>query len=611
MKNERLNQSDNEDSRQFDPLEYLAQVFELDDFERYCVRTLLTESDHSEGFTVRMLVDGYAENVEHEPYFWPDSRLLRYFFLRERREGLNFYFLEERIRVFLQGNIYGYAPYDLLWEMRYPDEYDRQLIGAGPVPAMELFLQKHSSGQPVFFHLYGREGSGRKSRILEFCKNQGHPLLILDAGILEEDNQELLGDALRECRIYGAYLLLKDLPEGWFQKSLHRSRLFRWMTGEAGVLFTIGEKPLQPGAYLDEIAYLELSLELPDYQESTLLWERQLQMEGADRCLPQEWANKFLFTPGQIEKAVKSARQYAFIDGRSQVEREDLQKGCYHLLQDGMGKKAVKIKPCYTWEELILPPFQKLRLKDACNQVSYKKWVYETWGFAQKISYGRGISVVFAGPPGTGKTMAAQVMASELCLDLYRIELAAVVSKYVGETEKNLEEIFEQAKKSQVILFFDEADVLFSKRIEVRDSNDKYSNMEAAFLLQKMEEYEGITILATNYLQNFDEAFKRRMKFIIDFPFPDADRREQIWRRAFPDRTPVREDLDYEFLSTAFELSGSNIKNVALHAAFLAAVSQSQVSMAHIIAGIRNEYAKSGKILTKEQLGQYYMLLDD
>lgn len=610
MKDKHLKKSDKED-RQFDPLEYLTQVFELDDFERYCVSALLAEPDLTRGLTARMLVDGYGEEVECEPYFWPDSRLLRYFFLRERIEGLNFYFLEERIRVFLQGNLYGYAPYDLLWEMRYPDEYDRQLIGTGPVPIMERFLEKHSSGQPVFFHLYGREGSGRKSWILEFCKRQGRPLLMLDAGVLEEDDQELLGDALRECRIYGAYLLIKDLPEGWFGKGLHRSRLFRWMAGEVGVIFTIGEKPLCPGAYLDRIAYLEFPLGLPDYQESTALWERQLQAEDADHCPPREWANKFLFTPGQIEKAVKNARQYAFIDGRSQVEREDLQKGCYHLLQDGMGKKAVKIKPCYTWEELILPPFQKKRLKDACDQVSYKKWVYETWGFARKISYGRGISVVFAGPPGTGKTMAAQVMASELYLDLYRIELAAVVSKYVGETEKNLEEIFEQAEKSQVILFFDEADVLFSKRTEVRDSNDKYSNMEAAFLLQKMEEYEGITILATNYLQNFDEAFKRRMKFIIDFPFPDADRREQIWKQAFPARTPVREDLDFEFLSAAFELSGSNIKNVALHAAFLAAAGQSRVSMAHIIAGIRNEYAKSGKILTREQLGQYYMLLDE
>ena len=204
----------------------------------------------------------------------------------------------------------------------------------------------------------------------------------------------------------------------------------------------------------------------------------------------------------------------------------------------------------------------------------------------RKSPTGGGISVIFAGPPGTGKTMAAQVMASELCLDLYRIELPAVVSKYIGETEKNLEEIFEQASKSQVILFFDEADVLFSKRTEVRDSNDKYSNMEAAFLLQKMEEYEGITVLATNFLQNFDEAFKRRMKFIIDFPFPGPEERRQIWRQAFPAEVPVDGELDFDFLAGAFELSGSNIKNSVLHAAFLAAASGEAVSMRHVIAGV-------------------------
>ncbi len=603
-----MNDREDEESKKLWPAEYLSGIFDLDSFEQFCIKVLWETEEQDRGFTASVLAERYGLKTKYAPYFWPDSKLLRYFLRKEQRDGQSIYFLDERIRVFLEGRIYGYGPYDFLWEIRYPQESREELAGSGPVSVMERFLESRTDAGPVFFHLYGPEGSGRKSRILEFCGLRGRPLLILDSGLLDED-PHILGDALRECRIYGAYLFLKKLPEDWFAgDGLYRARLFRWMLEEAGIVFTVGERPLAPGAYLEEVSYLECEMGLPSYQESVTLWEKML--EGQKLCTPSEWANKFLFTPGQIKQAVQNAWRYAFIRGSSQLEREDLQRGCYHLLRDGMGKKAVKIKPCYTWEDLILPPFQKRRLKEACDQVFYKKWVYEAWGFEQKISYGRGISMVFAGPPGTGKTMAAQVMASKLCLDLYRIELAAVVSKYVGETEKNLEEIFEQAKKSQVILFFDEADVLFSKRMEVRDANDKYSNMEAAFLLQKMEEYEGITILATNYLQNFDEAFKRRMKFIIDFPFPDAARREQIWRKAFPDQTPVCEDLDYEFLSASFELSGSGIKNAALYAAFLAAADSCRVSMSHVIAGIRNEFAKNGKILTKEQLGQYYMLLE-
>ncbi|MBO6301733.1 MAG: ATP-binding protein [Ruminiclostridium sp.] len=219
--------------------------------------------------------------------------------------------------------------------------------------------------------------------------------------------------------------------------------------------------------------------------------------------------------------------------------------------------------------------------------------------------------MIFTGPPGTGKTMAAQIIAAELGLDIYRISLANVVSKYIGETEKNLDEIFEKAKKSKVVLFFDEADVLFSKRTEVKDSNDKYSNMESAFLLQKIEEYSGIVILATNLVQNFDEAFKRRMKLMIDFPFPDAARRAEMWKRALPDKLPL-DSIDFDYLVNSFELSGSNIKNIALHSAFLAAADGSRaVTMKHIIAALRNEYSKSGKAFTRAEAGEYFYYIDE
>lgn len=219
--------------------------------------------------------------------------------------------------------------------------------------------------------------------------------------------------------------------------------------------------------------------------------------------------------------------------------------------------------------------------------------------------------MLFSGPPGTGKTMAAQIAAGELGLELYKVDLAAVVSKYVGETEKNLNEIFREASRSQAVLFFDEADVLFGKRTEMKDAHDKYNNMEAAYLLQKMEEYTGVSILATNFLQNFDEAFKRRLKFIIEFPLPGVEARRLLWRAVFPVQTPLEAEIDWEFLAAQFELSGSSIKNAAVNAAFLAAGDGRAVGMGHVLTALRRELFKSGKILTREDFGQYYMLAEE
>ena len=608
------------EGKAFDPLKYLASVFELDDFECFCIERLkekaesgrepaLSKSELAAGFFEDITVKaGNISSARALSAFWPDSPLMRYF-LREDR-GTGQLSLDERMLVFLQGELNGYGPYRFLWERIDPAAEPPCLEGKSPVPLMKRFFEEEGRARPVYFHLYGQEGTGRKSRILEFCRDLGRSLFVMGAKVLEEESPELLGDVLRECRIYGAFLLIRDFSAEWLRGSAYRRSLFLWLAEEAGVLFTTGAVPLYPQTCPDGAACLELEISGPDYMESCRLWEREFERQGLGGLGAAEWANKFVFTPGQIREAVAAAKRHAMKEGKEGADRGDMQRGCYHLLRGGMGKKAVRIQPCYTWDELVLPPYQKRKLRAACSQASYRKQIYELWGFGRKISYGRGISVVFAGPPGTGKTMAAQVMASELCLDLYRIELSAVVSKYIGETEKNLEEIFDQASKSQVILFFDEADVLFSKRTEVRDSNDKYSNMEAAFLLQKMEEYEGITVLATNFLQNFDEAFKRRMKFIIDFPFPGAEQRRQIWQQAFPEQTPVDGELDFDFLAGAFELSGSNIKNAVLHAAFLAAAASEALSMRHLIAGIRNEYEKSGKVLSREQLGQYYMLLD-
>jgi SpoVK/Ycf46/Vps4 family AAA+-type ATPase len=233
--------------------------------------------------------------------------------------------------------------------------------------------------------------------------------------------------------------------------------------------------------------------------------------------------------------------------------------------------------------------------------VRQRMTVYERWGFSGKGARGLGISALFAGESGTGKTMAAEVLAADLTLDLYRIDLSAVVSKYIGETEKNLRRVFDAAEQGGAILLFDEADALFGKRSEVKDSHDRYANIEVSYLLQRMEAYRGLAILTTNRREALDSAFLRRIRFIVRFPFPDAAQRAEIWRRIFPAATPT-EQLDHAQLAR-LNVAGGNIRNVALNAAFLAADANEPVRMTHLLRAARTEYDKLEKPLTEAEIG--------
>jgi SpoVK/Ycf46/Vps4 family AAA+-type ATPase len=243
-------------------------------------------------------------------------------------------------------------------------------------------------------------------------------------------------------------------------------------------------------------------------------------------------------------------------------------------------------------------------LREICAQAEYRNVVYGEWGFDRKLSLGKGLNMLFVGPPGTGKTMAAEVIAHELQLDLYRIDLSQVVSKYIGESEKNLDRIFTAAENSNSILFFDEADALFGKRSEVRDSHDRYANIEISYLLQKMEEYQGISVLATNLRQNLDDAFMRRVQAVVEFPFPDAEYRQRIWNSVFPQEAPLHDDVDFKLLAHEVQLAGGNIKNMALAAAFYAAGDGGSIRMEHLIQAARREHQKIGRSWNEAGLRQ-------
>lgn len=270
-----------------------------------------------------------------------------------------------------------------------------------------------------------------------------------------------------------------------------------------------------------------------------------------------------------------------------------------HLL----AKLAMHIESKRDWDDLVLPEDADTQLREICAQYIHRQKVLEDWGFGQKLSYGKGINVLFAGPSGTGKTLAAEIVANELGLDLYKIDLAGVVSKYIGETEKNLDRIFTAADHANAVLFFDEADALFGKRTDVSDAHDRYANIEVSYLLQKMEQYDGLAILATNLRDNMDEAFLRRLAFSVYFPFPDDMQRLRIWRSIWPANVPLADEVDLEFIAREIKVSGGSIKNIALGAAYLAAAQSSPIVMHHLIHAANREFDKLGRSLS---IGQYH-----
>jgi ATP-dependent 26S proteasome regulatory subunit len=353
---------------------------------------------------------------------------------------------------------------------------------------------------------------------------------------------------------------------------------------------------------------LALPIERPDVYEQRALWRKALagrsdNLNGSIDALVEQ----FDFGPKAIAQTVTAAEGRLKL--RVSQENGDLTiEDLWHAAREQAGWRieslAQRITPCYTWEDLVLPDDVFRQLQEIADQVAHRAHVYETWGFGAKLSRGRGINALFAGPSGTGKTMAAEVLANHLKLDLYRIDLAGVVSKYIGETEKNLKKVFDAAEQSGAILFFDEADALFGKRTEVKDSHDRYANIEVNYLLQRMEDYRGLAILATNRKSSLDHAFLRRLRFLVDFPFPRADSRQLIWQKVFPVQAGV-DGIDYKALAR-LEITGGNIRNIALNAAFLAAGESCAIRMNHIMRAARREYAKIDKMVTSAEFGVHY-----
>jgi len=468
-----------------------------------------------------------------------------------------------------------------------------------------LFSIAKPEKKKLVLHLHGPYGVGKRELALGICGHLNCYVLHLDTELLlaqECEVENLLRLVFRESLLLQAAVYL-DNVEIFFKEEI-KSKAFlktlaKVMVEYGWLIFLSGEKPWSPQGLFEQMAFHAVEIPVPEVPLRRAAWQKALANlnEDAEAEFAAPLADQFRLTPGQIGDAVAFVEnQCAMQEGQRQVTLTDYYTACRNQSNRKLGELAVKAEPHYGWEDLVLPHDKLAQLKEICSQVKNRYRVFGEWGFDQKLSHGKGLSVLFSGLPGTGKTMAAEVIAHELQLDLYKIDLSGVVSKYIGETEKNLARIFHEAETSNAILFFDEADALFGKRTEVSDAHDRYANIETSYLLQKMEAYEGVVILATNLRQNMDEAFTRRIRFIVEFPFPDEAIRLQIWKNHFPKQAPVSERIDYEFLSKQFQIAGGNIKNIVINAAFLAAENGGIIGMEHILAGTRREFEKIGKL---------------
>jgi ATPase family associated with various cellular activities (AAA) len=417
-----------------------------------------------------------------------------------------------------------------------------------------------------------------------------------------EPARELAEAVIREARLRGA-----GLVAGPVDALADRHALVLSAFAEAACpVLLVGSRSWDP-AWSREVPLL-IDAPVPSLELRGTLWSAALDA-GGDAPVPLETdLAAFRLSPEQVVRATRAARQQAAAEGRP-VGAADLRTGARSQNAGGLERLARRIRPQVEWDDLVLPGDVLVQLREIAERARFRDVVLDRWALGRRSSKGRGLTALFAGDSGTGKTMSAEVVAGELGLDLYVIDLSTVIDKYIGETEKNLDRIFAEADRVNGVLLFDEADAIFGKRSDVKDSHDRYANVEVAYLLQRMELFDGVAILTTNLRSNVDEAFTRRLDSVIDFPMPEDDDRLRLWRKNLPDTVPQDGDLDLEFLARAFKLSGGNIRNVCVAAAFFAAAEDRRVRMADLIRATEREYRKLGRLTVEAEFGRYFELL--
>ncbi|MGH9023440.1 MAG: AAA family ATPase [Acidimicrobiia bacterium] len=435
-------------------------------------------------------------------------------------------------------------------------------------------------------------------------RQAGRAALVVDLARLipGDDPVEVGAAAVREARLLDAGLVAGPV-EALSERGGPAVRAFAETCGQ---VVLVGGGCWDP-TWSREVPFL-LDAPAPSPAERVVIWSSALGGAPQGGAAPLEGTEHFRLTPEQVVRAALAARRQAAAEGREVLPR-DLQAGARSQNSAGLERLARRIEPLVDWNDLVLPGHVVAQLHELASRARHRERVLDAWGMGAKSSKGRGITALFAGESGTGKTMSAEVVAGALGLDLYVIDLSTVVDKYIGETEKNLDRIFVEADRVNGVLLFDEADAIFGKRSEVKDSHDRYANLEVAYLLQRMELFDGLAVLTTNLRSNVDDAFNRRLDAIVDFPMPEREDRLRLWERQLRPSLPRSDDLDLEFLSGAFKVSGGNIRNIAVTAAYLAAAEDRPVSMVDLIRGTEREYRKLGHLCLEAEFGPYHSVV--
>ncbi|MEM7535652.1 MAG: ATP-binding protein [Chloroflexota bacterium] len=471
--------------------------------------------------------------------------------------------------------------------------------------------EKSNETQPLIL-FYGADKVSQRLATAFLAQQMNQPYLAVDMATIvaalgkNESPLWALRRALRDARLTDAIAFLYNW-DPCLKDGLLPIELLNELYKHNDMLVIASEEQWQPSGLERTRTVIQLTFSLPDHHQRFAFWHHYLAdvfehdptME--ETLSPSTLAAQFVLTAAQIRDAAITAQDYAIQQNRP-LELEDLYAAARAHSGHRLNEMARKIEPRYDWEDIILPPMQIEILKELVNTVRNRAKVLEDWGVGKKLAASAAVTVLFAGPPGTGKTMSAEVIAKSLGLDLYKLDLSNLVSKYIGETEKNLEKIFTEAQSSNAILFFDEADAIFGKRSGVKDARDRYANIEVSYLLQRMESYDGVTILATNLRANLDEAFLRRIHFAVDIPFPDIDDRIRIWETLMPADIPRDPDLNLLEMARRFKLAGGNIRNIIVGAAFLAATDDGAITMRHLLHATRRELQKMGRLVSEAEM---------
>lgn len=453
-------------------------------------------------------------------------------------------------------------------------------------------------------HVQERLGAAAVAMTAAALAASHRSVLVLDLGRLgaADDAGEVAATAARECRLRDLTLVAGPV-DVLTERGAGAVRAF----AEAPCpVVLVGTGTWDPTWSRDVPVLLDAAV--PSIEDRAAAWRSALD-DGSGTPDPAHLTVQFRLGPEQIARAAQAARQQALAEDRP-LAPEDLRAGARAQNAAGLERLARRVRPIVDWDDLVLPPGVVEQLRELAARARYRDVVLDGWGMGRaSATRGRGLTALFAGDSGTGKTMSAEVMARELGLDLYVIDLSTVIDKYVGETEKHLDRIFTEADRVNGVLLFDEADAVFGKRSDVKDSHDRYANVEVAYLLQRMERFDGVAILTTNLRSNLDEAFTRRLDAVVDFPVPDEDDRLQLWELHLPTGVPRADDLDLAFLAQRFRLSGGNVRNICLAGAYLAAAEDRPLGMADLIHGTAREYQKLGRLCVEAEFGPWYGLV--